>query len=212
MADLAGLIERHAFWAGPILGLITFGESMVIIGAFFPATALMVVAGGLAGAGVLHPLPVIGWCVAGAVLGDAVSYWIGRRVGPAAWRHPLLKPRRTAIARARLFFRKYGVVSIYLCRFMGPVRAFVPLIAGITAMPHRRFQLANLGSALIWVPVMLAPGYLSAKGMASLHGLDMHTIGLILAAAVAATFAAAAAWRWVQARLKAEESLPTKPD
>ena len=58
-ADLGDFIARHSQWAGPILGLITFGESMVLIGAFFPATVLMVTAGGLAGAGVIDPLPLL---------------------------------------------------------------------------------------------------------------------------------------------------------
>lgn len=173
--DLGDFITRNAFWAGPVLGLITFGESMVLIGAFFPATALMLVAGGLAAAGVVNIFEVIAWCVAGAFLGDAVSYWLGRKLGPKAWRHPILKGQRRIASRSRLFFRKYGVLSIYLCRFMGPVRAFVPLIAGITGMAHLRFQLANLGSALIWVPVMLAPGYLAGVGV-TLLGESEHAL------------------------------------
>ncbi len=206
IAEAGVFIEKHSFWAGPVLGLITFGESMVFIGAFFPATALMAIAGGLAGAGVVNPIPVLLWCVAGAVLGDAISYWIGRRLGPSAWRHPRLKPHRKALARARLFFRKYGVLSIFLCRFMGPVRAFVPLIAGMTAMGQRKFQLANLGSALIWVPVMLAPGYLAAKGVRGLGFLgDHHTLAIVLIVAVAGMIVATLAWRAVKARLKAGE-------
>ena len=173
--DLGDFISRNAFWAGPVLGLITLGESMVLIGAFFPATALMLVAGGLAAAGVVNIFEVIAWCVAGAFLGDAVSYWLGRKLGPRAWRHPILKGQRRIASRSRLFFRKYGVLSIYLCRFMGPVRAFVPLIAGITTMPHLRFQLANFGSALIWVPVMLAPGYLAGVGV-TLLGESEHAL------------------------------------
>jgi membrane protein DedA with SNARE-associated domain len=201
MADLGGVLERNRAWAGPILGLVTFGESMVLIGAFFPATVLMVIAGGLAGAGVVHPAPVLLWCIVGASAGDAVSYWIGRKVGPRAWRHPRLKPHRRGLARARLFFRKYGVASIYLCRFMGPVRAFVPLIAGVTAMNQRRFQLANVGSAAVWVPIMLAPGYLAAKGVEGMGGADPHTIGWVVLAAVAAAGASWWAWRRVRARL-----------
>jgi membrane protein DedA with SNARE-associated domain len=204
MADLAGFIERHHAWAGPVLGLITFGESMVLIGAFFPATVLMVAAGGLAGAGVVHPVPVLLWCIAGASAGDAVSYELGRRLGPRAFRHPRLKPHRKALARARLFFRRYGTASIYLCRFMGPVRAFVPLIAGMMQMPFRRFQVANVGSAAVWVPVMLAPGYLAAKGVQGLGGADPHQLGWVALAAVAATAAAWFAWRRVKARLDKE--------
>lgn len=186
--DLGDFIARNAAWAGPILGLITFGESMVLIGAFFPATVLMVIAGGLAAQGVINPIELIAWCVAGATLGDAVSYWLGRKLGPMAWRHPLLKGQRRVAARSRLFFRRWGAASIYLCRFMGPVRAFVPLIAGITAMPHLKFQIANLGSALVWVPVMLAPGYLAGKGVALLgeneHALEWIVGGVILFAVI----------------------------
>ena len=173
---LGGFIRDNAVWAGPILGLITFGDSMVLIGAFFPATALMLVAGGLAADGTVNIFALVAWCVAGAFLGDAVSYWLGRKLGPSAWRSPLLSNQRRLAARSRLFFRRWGVASIYLCRFMGPVRAFVPLIAGITAMPHLKFQLANFGSAAVWVPVMLAPGYLGGLGLRWLeqyeHGLE----------------------------------------
>ena len=200
LADLGGFIERNRAWAGPVLGLITFGESLVFVGAFFPATALMVIAGGLAAAGVLHPVPVLLWCIAGAVAGDAVSYELGRRAGPGAWRHRWMRPHRGGLARARLFFRRHGVLSIFLCRFMGPVRAFVPLIAGVTAMPAARFQSANIGSAVVWVPIMLAPGWLAAKGAGGV-GLDGHALGLILLAAVLAAVTVATLWALVKRRM-----------
>lgn len=202
VAELAEFAKTHVAWAAPLLGLTTFGESLVIVGAFFPATALMVTAGGLIGAGILDPFPVIAWCVAGATLGDAVSYWIGRRLGPGAWRMPLLARHRRAAARARLFFRKYGVASIFLCRFMGPVRAFVPLIAGMTAMGQIKFQLANFFSALVWVPVMLAPGWLAALGLAEISLADhLHTLGVVATVAVVATLLTWAGWRVLSRRL-----------
>ncbi len=203
IAQLNDFVQRNVMWAAPILGLITFGESLVFIGAFFPATALMVTAGGLIGAGILNPVPVLLWCIGGAVAGDAVSYWIGRRVGPAAWRLPWLKPHRRPLARARLFFRRYGVASIFLCRFMGPVRAFVPLIAGMTSMNHTKFQLANFFSAVVWVPVMIAPGWLVAAGLTQFGGLDdhLHAIGVIGSIAVAVTLATLLAWKLISRKL-----------
>ena len=201
--DLGQFIERNRVWAGPLLGLITFGESMVFIGAFFPATALMLIAGGLAAAGVLHPAVVLAWCLAGAIAGDAVSYWLGRRAGPSAWRHPLMRPRRAVLARARLFFRRYGTVSIFLCRFMGPVRAFVPLIAGMTAMKQTRFQLANVASAVVWVPVMLAPGYLAAEGVGFSLAGGGHALGYGLLAVLAGAAAAVVACRRIRSRIAA---------
>ena len=206
IAELNTFVQEHVAWAAPILGLITFGESLVFIGAFFPATALMVTAGGLIGAGILNPVPVLLWCIAGATLGDAVSYWIGRRVGPSAWRHPWLKKHRRPLARARLFFRHYGVASIFLCRFMGPVRAFVPLIAGMTAMNQTKFQLANFFSAVVWVPVMIAPGWLVAAGLTQFGGLDdhLHTIGIVGSIAVGVTLITLLAWKLISRKLVRE--------
>ena len=58
LQSLAEFIARHAAWAGLVLGVVTMLESLVLIGAFIPATALMVMAGGLIAAGVLDPVQV----------------------------------------------------------------------------------------------------------------------------------------------------------
>ena len=163
--DALDFITRHGAWAGPTLGLLTFGESLVLVGAFLPATALMVAAEALAAAGVPPLASVLIWCCAGAVLGEAVSYALERGVGPALWRHRLLRPQRRTVARARLQFRRHGVAVIFLGRFMGPVQAVVPLVAGVMRMPARRFHLANVVSAMVWAPLMLAPGYLAGGGL-----------------------------------------------
>lgn len=171
LQSLAEFIARHSGWAGLVLGVITLLESLVLIGAFIPATALMVMAGGLIAAGVLDPLQVVFWCVAGAVIGDAISFELGRRLGPRALRHPAFAGHRRKVARTRLFNRRYGAASIFIGRFFGPLRAFVPLVAGLLQMRRRTFQLANVLSAVIWVLAILAPGYFAARGLAELEAL-----------------------------------------
>jgi membrane protein DedA with SNARE-associated domain len=171
LQSLAEFIARHSGWAGLVLGVITLLESLVLIGAFIPATALMVMAGGLIAAGVLDPVQVVFWCVAGAVIGDAISFELGRRLGPRALRHPMFATHRRKVARTRLFNRRYGAASIFIGRFFGPLRAFVPLVAGLLQMRRRTFQLANVLSAIIWVLVILAPGYFAARGLAELEAL-----------------------------------------
>ncbi|KAK0331206.1 hypothetical protein LTR94_029842, partial [Friedmanniomyces endolithicus] len=107
LTSAADFIARNAMWAGVILGVVTFFESLVVIGAFVPATGLLVAAGGLVAAGVLDPFTVIGGCVIGAVMGDAISYWIGRRLGTRVLRHHLLVPHRRKLAWTRLYCRRY---------------------------------------------------------------------------------------------------------
>jgi membrane protein DedA with SNARE-associated domain len=66
--------------------------------------------------------------------------------------HPALLPRGEA------FIRKWGALAIFIGRFSGPLRASVPIVAGMLGMPLRAFQVANFASALIWVAVLLVLG------------------------------------------------------
>jgi membrane protein DedA with SNARE-associated domain len=156
-------IKLHQAWAGPVVGLLAFGESLVLIGVLIPGTAALVIVGGLVGAGILSPLPVIVGAALGAAVGDVVSYvlglWLGRRF---IYRWPLNR-YIDQFARARLFFRRYGFATIMIGRFFGPLRSSVPLVAGMMGMNWRPFQLANVLSAIIWAPVVLSPGWLVAR-------------------------------------------------
>jgi len=160
-------IHTNQAWAGPLLGLAAFGESLVLLGFFIPATALLLVAGTLMGSEVLPVTSTLVWLVVGSTLGDAVSYWLGRWAGPSLMRRWPLRGHRRGVAHARLFFIRYGFVAIFLGRFLGPVRSTIPLVAGMMRMRERPFQLANVGSAVVWVFTLIAPGYLVARGAAA---------------------------------------------
>lgn len=184
IARATEFMSQHSAWAGPIVGLLAFGESLVVIGLFIPATLLMIAVGGLIGAGTLDPFWTMTWAFGGAVVGDWVSYAIGRWLGPSIYRRWPLNRHRTLVARARLFFRRYGFISIFVGRFLGPVRSTIPLVAGVMEMSHRKFQIANVTSALVWVPVMFAPGYFAVRIFGSVaHVTEAHIagIGLIIA-------------------------------
>ena len=90
--------------------------------------------------------------------GDWLSYWIGHKLGPPVahmWplsRHPNLLPKGEA------FVKRWGVLAIFIGRFFGPLRASVPLVAGIFQMPFLQFQVANFTSAFVWAGVLLTMG------------------------------------------------------
>lgn len=184
-------LRDHQMWAGVTVGLIAFGESLVLVGLLIPATALMMLIGGLVGAGVINPVPVVLGAIIGAVLGDIVSYVLGRATGPGIVHRWPLKRYRSGVARARLFFKQYGFAAIFFGRFFGPLRSTVPLVAGMMAMDQKRFQLANIGSAMIWAPLMLAPGWLAAKGASRFGELnEFHWLGLAIGLMVLTSLAA----------------------
>ncbi len=68
--DIASFIKEHEALAGPIVGLICFGESLVAIGILLPGTAVLVVVGGFIGSGLASPWPILIAAVVGAALGD----------------------------------------------------------------------------------------------------------------------------------------------
>ncbi len=128
-----------------------------------PATVILVGTGGLIGAGALGFWPVWSAAVLGAVLGDSVSYWLGYRYKWAIARVWPLSRYPELLPRGEIFFRKWGAAGVFFGRFTGPLRAAVPLVAGIFAMPMAVFQIVNVGSALVWATGLLLPGAIAIR-------------------------------------------------
>jgi len=193
---LGDILQSHPEQAGLVIGLLVFAESLAFVGFFVPSTALLLAIGVLVGTGVVDPGPVLIFAVVGAVAGDAISYELGRWMGPAALRTPAIRKHRRAIARARLFGHRAGVLAMILGRFTGPARSFVPLVGGMLRMGRARFQFANLVGAVLWIPIMLAPGVLAARGLTLLPAGMVEPVIISLAIIGLAVMA----WRWGRRR------------
>lgn len=165
IATLDGWVRAGAGWAPAAVFIITFLESLPGISLLVPATALLVAIGALLGTGTLEPGPIVIAAITGAIAGDAVGFWVSRAVGPRVVRRWLPRSQRRAYARALLLFRRWGWAAVFFGRFLGPVRAVAPLMAGVARMRERHFQAANIASAIVWAPLMLLPGYAAARGV-----------------------------------------------
>ena len=141
-----------------LIAFTAFGEFFLLVSLLFPGTAILVAAGGLIAAGILDPVQVIAAGILGGILGDAASFWLGQKFGAAL---PKLWPFRRNPDRIQSgidFFVRYGAIAVFLGRFLGPLRATVPTVAGMMKMPTRRFYLANILSAVVWVPALVLSG------------------------------------------------------
>ena len=157
------LIREHESWSLPVLFVVSFGESFVGLSILFPGTTIMVIAGTFARwplnpHGILDVWPLLAGAVLGAVTGDMISFWAGRRFGHLVEKHWYFVRHPDLLPRGYAFFEKYGVVSVFIGRFFGPVRSVIPLVAGVMEMSWRQFWFANIGSALIWAPSLLLLG------------------------------------------------------
>jgi membrane protein DedA with SNARE-associated domain len=156
--SILDLIKTHPEWAVALIAFTAFGESFLLVSLLFPGTAILVAAGGLIAVGLLDPLQVIAAGILGGIFGDAASFWLGQKFGAAL---PKLWPFRRNPERIQSgidFFVQYGAAAVFLGRFLGPLRATVPTVAGMMKMPTRRFYLANVLSAVVWVPALVLSG------------------------------------------------------
>jgi len=138
-------------------------ESLAIVGVLIPGVIILFGAGTLIGAGVIDFWSSCLWAVAGAIIGDGLSYWLGHHFDYLTARFKWFQLHPDHLKKGIEFFQRYGDLSVSLGRFFGPIRAVVPLVAGLLHMPPRRFYLANILSALIWAPAYLLPGMLVGK-------------------------------------------------
>ncbi len=168
--QVIAFVRDNAAWAPPIVFALAFGELLAFISLLIPAWSALIAIGALIASSKINFWPV--WIAGslGAALGDWLSYWVGLKLEHSVakiWplsRHPDLIPRGEA------FVKKWGIAGIFIGRFFGPLRASVPLVAGIFEMPFWRFQFANFTSAFVWAAVLLTIGDVIAAAVKWIWG------------------------------------------
>lgn len=174
-------LNTHPHWAGFATFVISACESIAIIGTIVPGTIMMTAIGALAGADVIPLWLTIFLAILGAILGDGISYFIGyhfkdriRLVWP-------FKNNPEWLESGERFFKKHGGKSVFIGRFVGPVRAIIPVIAGMLSMKPAQFFSASIPAAIGWAPVYMLPGLL--LGAVSLElppDMAVHAILMLL--------------------------------
>jgi membrane protein DedA with SNARE-associated domain len=159
---VVSFVREHEAWAAPVAFVVAFGESFCFLSLVWPGTAILAgVAALLAASGIQDTvlLPAILAAAAGGTLGYAASYWIGLYFRESVDKIWPVSTRPHLIEHSRDFFERYGTFSVFLGHFFGPVRAVIPVVAGMFAMPQLPFQIANVASALIWAAGVIAPSF-----------------------------------------------------
>jgi membrane protein DedA with SNARE-associated domain len=157
-------VIHHREWAVPIIFVLAFGESLAFVSLILPFWGILIFVGGVIGAsGSLSFWSILTAAAVGAALGDWLSYWLGYHYHEKIQHMWPLKNHPKLIENGRTFFTRWGAWAIVIGRFSGPLRASVPIVAGITEMPQFRFQLANWSSAFLWAFVLLSPGTVGMK-------------------------------------------------
>jgi membrane protein DedA with SNARE-associated domain/membrane-associated phospholipid phosphatase len=177
-------VSAHPGWAYATVFAIAMGESLAVVGMVIPGVISLMGAGALIAAGAIAFWPAFLAATAGAIVGDGLSYSLGRHFDQhirELWpfsRYP------GPLERGVRFFDRHGGWSVAMGRFVGPGRAIIPLVAGMLRMPPRRFYVANITSAIAQTLAFFIPGMVFGASMklAAEAGLRLVVLGVALVA------------------------------
>lgn len=146
-------------WLGLSLFLVACLECLAIVGLIMPGTVMIFAIAVLAGSGVLSLGEALLLGFAGGLLGDLLSYGLGRRYHQAIRSIRVLRNHPEWLMRAEIYFERYGIASLLVGRFIGPLRPMLPLTAGMLDMPFGRFFLVSVVASAGWSMAYLLPGW-----------------------------------------------------
>ncbi len=155
-------------------------ETTVVIGLFLPGSTIILVLGALSARGYLDTGDLIWFAVLGAIIGDNINYYLGRKYG-AEWLGKgfwFLKPFH--IEKAKKIMDSHGAKSVFLGRFIPSVKEVVPFIAGSVKMNRRPFMFWNVLGAVGWGFQWVLAGYLFAQSL-NLAEVWLSRAGLFIA-------------------------------
>jgi membrane protein DedA with SNARE-associated domain len=160
---VVAFVRANEEWAAPVAFLVAFAESFCFLSLLWPGTAILVSIAALlaaSGVGTEVLVPSILAAGIGGSLGYAVSYWIGLYFKDSIDKIWPFSRRPDLIPSGQRFFERHGAFGVFLGHFFGPVRAVIPVVAGMFNMPQLPFQIANIASAFTWAIGVIAPAFL----------------------------------------------------
>ncbi len=130
-----------------------------------PGETVTLLGGYAAGSGHLNLAGVIAAASSGAMVGDSIGYWVGRRAGwPVLLRvGRWLRQSPEQMETLRSQFLNHAGKSVLLGRFVAVLRVLAGPMAGAVGMPYGRFLLCNCTGALLWATTMVSLAWLGGR-------------------------------------------------
>lgn len=197
------LAGSMGWWLYVLLFAVIFVETGLVVMPFLPGDSLLFAIGALGALeGTPINLPLMGlFLIIAAILGDAVNYSVGLRIGPTVFsKEDSRWFNKRHLLAAQAFYEKHGGKTIILARFLPFIRTFAPFVAGIGRMSYPRFALYNVTGAILWVCLFMGAGKIFGGISWVQNNIESLVIALIVIPGLPAVFKAVQTW--LQSRRK----------
>src|SRR5438093_4775872 len=179
------ILSLDGWVALAIVFLVPALEASAFLGFVFPGEIAVLLGGVLAYNGRVALPAVIVAAVAGAIVGDTIGYFVGRRWGHRILRGvgarvPFLSRRIDEhLESARAYVRRRGGAAVFFGRFTAALRVMVPGLAGMAEIPYGRFAFFNAAGGLLWGTGFVLLGYFAGAAWQRVAA-DASQVGLAL--------------------------------
>lgn len=175
------IVTQYGLLTYVILFLIVFCETGLVVTPFLPGDSLLFAAGAISTRGDLNVHLIVLLLFIAAVLGDAVNYYIGSKIGDKAFSNPDSKIfRKSYYDKTHAFYEKYGAKTIIIARFVPIVRTFAPFLAGAGKMTYSKFAFYNVTGAALWVVSLTYLGYIFGELPIVKNNFSLVIMGIII--------------------------------
>lgn len=157
--SITGWLTLNPQWLAAAVFIVACVECLAIVGLIVPGTVLLFAIAVLAGNGALSLGETLLLGLFGGLLGDLMSYFLGRYFHQNIRRLPGLRHHPEWVSGAEHYFQKYGIASLLVGRFIGPLRPMLPMVAGMCDMPFPRFAAVSVLASAGWSVAYLLPGW-----------------------------------------------------
>ncbi len=155
---LVDYAHAHPTIAYGLAGAVALAEALPVLGAFVPGDVVILGIGALIPTGAVRLWPLILAVTLGAILGDGLSFGLGRHYREAILGRWPVRGHLAWVARGEQFIERHGGKSVFIARFTPGMRAIVPALSGMLRMSIARFCTSNVLSAAIWAPLHVVAG------------------------------------------------------
>lgn len=196
LSPLIDFVSANPWLAYFTVFLAALLEAVPVFGSIIPGSTVIFALSALAGDNRLDLLGVLIAAFSGAVIGDGAAFLAGHSGGRKILKVRPLSGYPEIVAKGEIFFNRFGTLAVFFARFVPPVRAFVPIIAGALAMSPLRFFSVNVPAVALWALAHVLPGALA--GTAIKNGSGGGFPHFWISAGLTLAFAAGVFvwWRW----------------
>ena len=141
-----------------------FIESFALIGVVIPGVVLLAVISGMA-ASTLNVFELVLIAYVASFLADILSFLLGTSISKSIDKLWPFNKYPNLLVQGRTFVKRFGILGVFVGKFIGPIRPLLPLTAGSLGMNFKYFLTVEIFSSFLWALLYTVPGYYAGKSI-----------------------------------------------